>query len=1494
MPVTPPTQSTSAGQQNLQFTITVDAKTGNLVVKDFNKLLQQLQQQYSQVNQSGQNNNNSNNNQAQGWANLAAKTFFAVEAMKGFVAMAKATVVESTLLAARIEVLNTVTVLTARNMNYSTGQAYAQVEAIRKLNITHQEAINTTLQFMRAQLNLADAQKVARVAQDLAVVSGQNSSEALGTIIEAIQTQREVLLRQFGIVKTLPQIYDLYASSVNRSAASLTTLEKEQAVLNVVLMEGQKVSGAYALAMGDAGKQLTSIPRLIADLKEQVGTGFIPILGMMVRGFSELLAFLKLIPPGVYVIVGSLTILVGAVGSAYASMRLFTASLVQADIVSKATGASLVGMAGKLSLIGLALSAIGAGYVYYLSVQEGANKATIEHSRTLQGEAAQVATLLTAYNNLQDQKKRLSALDSGAAATQSEKGIYDFIDEKSKQILAVERLRAQVKANENQLLNEAKALHLDIFDVIGKEADGTEKLRINQEKLLALQRQKKENAAQEIPLIEKRIEVNKKDLEQQIADRERLRKQVLNQDVLTGKQAHQVPVIGDLIRTIDLHNLEEADKKIKELQAAIKALHDEEDALKNSNASGIQLVPINLEVQGQALEHVQALLAKQRALIQSNAGVTKQEAEAFDLAMKATLSFYEGKGSVLTNLQNRLQNLQKEGASQTAIQKAAEDLNYTIKARQKVKDIIESSLPPQQKTSALIKQEMQDYIHLAQNAGIYGNIVNGLQQLEESGMSIHQQAQDAANQATVRGLEFEKAKIQQQLSFLSQMSKTSEQLEHQLELERQVADIDAQITSTQNGLAAATAGVTAETIKTTKAIEANRAATEALIQASLHRLSAEESITGVYGASAAKQLEILHRRTAEEISQIRNTTATREVQEAQITAKIAEEWAKRIEIERAAEDQRLSLARTINNELATVTETRIQQGRGDSTDVSRLNRLADEQKKINLETFRNREFLRIAETQGIKAAMEALASYSALLDAQTEEKKLQNRLNSMQVAFEKENELTDLRQRANLARGGTTSVEVDGLRQIRELHQQILLLKERFPELANQLDVQERAIVADLKEQTELQKIKAQFDAASRVQDMANNGEGISATASRRASEMQVDAATRSAEAMRQLNQELENGDITWSKYAEQVALAGNTTLTFEQALEGMSHGIFTQAQALAVMKYGFQALGEAALKAFDAIGRGDKASKVMRDFGSEIFKTMAKFAMKKAVFYWGAAAADALAMEWEAAARHAGAATLWTAAAAGLGIAGGAVSGSGGGSGGGGGGTPTASPTPGEPGGRASNLQKIEPVATKTNTDDMMVRLENELIISGRQLADAGTQLNALGGQFYAFTKLEEQLAASKHDAERIFADQEAKVYQLMLNQGASQDQWNAFFADFLKGANDLMGQNHETTDALTQLISDQMVTSIDPAKNGNKDITDILTRVHGVLQDIFHKDTTPVVNPTITLDGQEISGALVDGGYVGTGGGTPSAMDLRNNAGRRDIGLALAKGGL
>ena len=185
----------------------------------------------------------------------------------------------------------------------STGIGGAAIKGaakdIRKMGIEMKASQEIALLFVKGKLDLAKADDLARVAQDLAVLSQSNSTDTAQTLTYAIQNGNSMLLKSAGITKYASEAYAQYARELKISQTALTASQRQQAILNMVLEEGKKVAGTYEAAMTQSGKVLRSFPRIINDIQLEFGGLFLDGFGpVILAAYKTLQAFSLLIREG--------------------------------------------------------------------------------------------------------------------------------------------------------------------------------------------------------------------------------------------------------------------------------------------------------------------------------------------------------------------------------------------------------------------------------------------------------------------------------------------------------------------------------------------------------------------------------------------------------------------------------------------------------------------------------------------------------------------------------------------------------------------------------------------------------------------------------------------------------------------------------------------------------------------------------------------------------------------------------------------------------------------------------------------------------------------------------------------------------------------------------------------------------------------------------------------------------------------------------------------
>lgn len=198
-----------------------------------------------------------------------------------------------TLTAARAEELAVVLENVGRTAGYSAQYLMQEEEKIKALGITTQATRNLMIRFMQSQLDVAKAAKIARAAQDFAVIGMMDSSQAAQMLTFAIAAQRPRLLRQFGIVTDLAEVFGKYAKTVGKSAEDLTEHEKRMSFYNVIMENAARITGTYEAAMLTAGKQFRSLQRYVIEASNAIGKYFLPVFSELVIEITGMLKEVK-------------------------------------------------------------------------------------------------------------------------------------------------------------------------------------------------------------------------------------------------------------------------------------------------------------------------------------------------------------------------------------------------------------------------------------------------------------------------------------------------------------------------------------------------------------------------------------------------------------------------------------------------------------------------------------------------------------------------------------------------------------------------------------------------------------------------------------------------------------------------------------------------------------------------------------------------------------------------------------------------------------------------------------------------------------------------------------------------------------------------------------------------------------------------------------------------------------------------------------------------
>ena len=246
------------------------------------------------------------------YATLAANTFAVVAA---FEALKRAT--------NALKVMEGLSAQGAR-IGKTLSIAADEIRSVTNETLSMADAMRTTAQLTAGGFNADQASQLAQVAKDAAGALGRDTADAVDRLTRGVTKLEPELLDEIGIMIKLDEASRNYATSVNKSAQSLTAAEKRQAYFNAVIEEGERKFGG----IGDKVEEYDAYTRLAAAGTDLFNTS-IGTLASALAPVAELFADNKIF-------------LVGAIALYAASIKddlipaLAKAAIKQKELVSAA------------------------------------------------------------------------------------------------------------------------------------------------------------------------------------------------------------------------------------------------------------------------------------------------------------------------------------------------------------------------------------------------------------------------------------------------------------------------------------------------------------------------------------------------------------------------------------------------------------------------------------------------------------------------------------------------------------------------------------------------------------------------------------------------------------------------------------------------------------------------------------------------------------------------------------------------------------------------------------------------------------------------------------------------------------------------------------------------------------------------------------------------------------------------------------------------------
>jgi phage-related protein len=189
--------------------------------------------------------------------------------------------------AAEVNQMQMVTGLMAENAGWSAKMIDQQREALRSSGITAGGTEQALQALMAAELDVAAATDLSRLAQNLAVKTGQDSTQTFLGLVSGIERADAQMLKSAGITVDMASAQEALAAELGKSVGELTAAEKQQAAWNAVIEKSPVYDGLYEAAMEHPIKQLGSLKRLFNDIAVQLGQYFAPAISTVIAGFSD-------------------------------------------------------------------------------------------------------------------------------------------------------------------------------------------------------------------------------------------------------------------------------------------------------------------------------------------------------------------------------------------------------------------------------------------------------------------------------------------------------------------------------------------------------------------------------------------------------------------------------------------------------------------------------------------------------------------------------------------------------------------------------------------------------------------------------------------------------------------------------------------------------------------------------------------------------------------------------------------------------------------------------------------------------------------------------------------------------------------------------------------------------------------------------------------------------------------------------------------------------
>lgn len=389
------------------------------------------------------------------------------------------------------------------------------------------QALKTTLAM---GLGLEESIKLINAMADAAAYNRQahySWGEAIVVSIEGIKNQNSVMTDAVGVTKNLSVMYDEYAKSIGKTAATLSDAEKVQAAYNGFLKESEIFAGNAQVALEGYVGTAAKFDQQMQMAKATIGDGLKPVLQEVMNVLTPLIVdFTKWASENKEVIAG--------LTAAGVTVTGLIAILTTATVVVRGLTVAFTALNASLGPIGIALSVVGLGaaaLLAYKSASDVVTESTLEQVQAQRDQIAELDNLIARFDTLKDKPNKTAEEMAELRDVQNElvkinPTLADGYDEVGNAMInASDKAKELSESMKQQLYYQAQSAYYDALTNIEKAqmklndlndelADKQAHIRSNEEGILAIKEEiAKVESDSSIPNREQLLELLKQEKE---------------------------------------------------------------------------------------------------------------------------------------------------------------------------------------------------------------------------------------------------------------------------------------------------------------------------------------------------------------------------------------------------------------------------------------------------------------------------------------------------------------------------------------------------------------------------------------------------------------------------------------------------------------------------------------------------------------------------------------------------------------------------------------------------------------------------------------------------------------------------------------------------------------------------------------------------------------------------------------------------------------------